>query len=98
MDDVPYHSTKHLLAEPPAQVQERQKEAAQVQASAPILQEIITRLDERIAFYNSIDSVSVDVATNPEKFMHVIAANRLTRDNLMVEKTTLEELIRAHVK
>lgn len=98
MDSVPYHSSKYLLAEPSEQVLEREKEAKQVQANMPILQETIANLEERIAFYSSVDSIPQEVQTKPEEFMHVTAANRLTRDNLLAEKNRLEELVRAHSK
>ena len=98
MDDVPYHSTRHLLAEPAEQVLEREKEANQVQANAPLIQEIIDSLDARIAFYGSLESIPADVLDDPEKFMHQVAANKLTVANLLTEKNTLEELIRAHVR
>lgn len=97
-DNLYPRSGRYLLAEPIEQAQERVKEASQVAASLPLLQETITNLEDRIAFYSSVDSVPQEVATDPEKFMHVIAANRLTRDNLMAERDRLEELIKAHVK
>jgi hypothetical protein len=97
-DNLYPRSGRYLLAEPAEQAQERQKEAAQVSNSLPILQEIVTNLGERIAFYNSVDSVPQGVLTDPEKFMHIVAANRLTRDNLEAEKSRIEELIKAHSK
>jgi len=99
MDDNLYpRSSASLLAPPSEQTLEKEKEANQVQANAPVIRDIITRLDERIAFYSSIDSVPADSITNPDTFMHVVASNKLTRDNLQAEKDFLEELLNTYVK
>lgn len=75
------------------QINERQTEKAKVFEALPLLQEIIDRFAEKAEFYGSVDSIPEELHTKPDEFMHAVAANKLTRDNLLAEKDYLEGLI-----
>ena len=79
-------------------VLEESKEKASVQKSLPVIKDVIKRLQERIAFYNCIDSIDSTAMTNPDEFMHIVAAHKIVRSNLEMEKQALEELVETHIK
>lgn len=72
---------------------ERKAIATEVNKNFDVLGDILATFDEQIAFYSNVDSVPVDVQTKPDEFMHIIAANRLTRDNLANIKDSIQGLI-----
>lgn len=80
-------------AQPEDQVKEEQIERAKAKSAIPMLKEIVSRFDTKIAFYDSLDSIDVGIDTDPATFQKIHAANRLTRDNLKAEKHYLESLI-----
>lgn len=84
--------------EPPEQDVERKKEKAQTLEALPILKAIVERLEERIAFYQSVDSIPASVKSEPVKFMNMHNSNELTRDNLKNEKEYIQSLIDQHAK
>jgi hypothetical protein len=84
--------------EPPEQKEERQKEKAQTIQAMPILKEVIKRLDKRIEFYNSVDSIPDEDKKDPTRFVNMHNANELTRNNLQLEKEYIEDLIDTHAK
>lgn len=81
------------IFEPKARQHERDKERAEVIQALPKLREIIQRLDERIKFYKSVDSIPGEVMAEPDVFMHVVAANKVAVEILETEKSLLEGLI-----
>lgn len=74
-------------------ISERQTESAKVFNALPLIQEILDRFEERIAFYSSVDSIPEEIHTKPDEFMHAVAANKLAKDNLISEKEYLEGLL-----
>lgn len=98
MDDNLYPTSgAYQLTEPEDQVKARNEEKSDVFQAYPVIKDVIARLDERIAFYASVDSIPEEATTDPAAFMHIVAANRIVRDNLVSEKTELERLIQAYV-
>lgn len=71
---------------------EEQEESA-VREARDVLVQIVNRLDERIAFYKSIDSIDDEITANPELLTHTITANKLTAANLTQERETIQALI-----
>lgn len=90
-------SSEFLLKEPADQAQERTEERDNVFKAYPILEGVIDRLKQRINFYKSTDSIDTSVLTDPEMFMHTVAGNKLAAENLQIELTYLEELIKTHL-
>lgn len=78
---------------PFAEVDEKDSETKQAEVAHDILVEILDHLDERIEFYGSVDSVSDTTMINPDEFMHTIAANKLTRNNLMGVRSRVATLV-----
>ena len=72
---------------------ERRAIAAEVTKNIDVLGDIIETLDEQIKFYSSVDAIPTDVQTKPEEFMHVVAANRITKENIAAIKDSIEGLI-----
>lgn len=97
-DMYPNDSSYFLPQEPPEQVSERRKEKAKTLQNQTILRELIIRLEERIAFYGSVDAMPNEAKTDPVKFMYIHNANQLTRDNLRAEKEYIESLLDTHVR
>lgn len=79
--------------EPTEQVLEKQKEETQTVKALPLIAEIIKRFEGRVEFYGSIDAVPEDVLTLPDEFMHLVAANKLTKAMLQAELDYLKELV-----
>lgn len=88
MDNLyPNFGAPYIPTEPIAQAVAREEEIKDTLAAIPLLEETIKHLDERIAFYESVNSVEPGAMTKPEEFMHIIAGNRIARDNLMIERS-----------
>lgn len=83
---------------PEDQVKEERDKTIGVISFAPLLKEICEHLAERVSFYQSVRSIPDDVLTNPEEFMHVVAANKLTAENLEKEKEKIEILMSEYSK
>jgi hypothetical protein len=79
----------YLPAEPEQQAVEREDEINKTLAAIPVLHDEVKYLDARIAFYESINAISDDVLLDANKFMHVVAANKLTAQNLTIERDAL---------
>lgn len=77
-----------------SQLEKKEAERAEVLAEVPLLKKVLQRLEKRISFYESVNSIPDDVKTKPEEFMHTVAANKLTRLNLIAEKRYIEARIK----
>ena len=97
-DLYPNDSSYFLPTEPQDQVIARRKEKASTLEAINVLKEVVQRLEDRIAFYASVDSIPAAVKAKPQQFLIVFNANQLTRDNLRSEKEYIEQLIADHAK
>ena len=68
-------------------------ETKQAEVSQDILAELLAYFDERIEFYGSVDSVADTLLVAPDEFMHTIAANKLTRNNLIEVRNRVATLL-----
>lgn len=67
IDDVyPENSTAFFLEEPQEQKQERKKEEGKNWAGKEQIEEIVERLEARIKYFNSPQSIDVDIKDSPE--------------------------------
>lgn len=79
-----------------AEAKERKVESdEQILEQLPVLQDVITHIDKQITFYDSVNSIADDVLVHPEQFMHVVAANKLTADNLRQERNYIYSKIKS---
>lgn len=62
------------------------KELSDVLKQLPLLKEVITHLDAQIKQLDSLDSIKVDITTDPITFQKIHAANILARDKLKSER------------
>jgi len=87
-DNVYMNSTESFspFSEPKAQKEARTRTVEETLEAVPLLKEVAKHLDDQIAFYSSVDSITVDIDKDPATFQKVHAANKLTRDNLAREK------------
>lgn len=98
MDDdlYPNDGTYFLPREPKDQAIGRKKETAGTLEALPILQDLIRRLDERIAYYEKNSSVPEEVRTDPLQFLIVQNSYTLAAKTLISEKEYIEGLIDAN--
>lgn len=77
--------------------QKRQSKEEKVEAekNSDVLQKILDRLDERIALYQSLDSISDETISNPQLLAQTIHANRMTVENLKQERGVIKDIIDA---
>ena len=80
---------------PAAQQEAKEQAREEALKQVPLLQKVLKRLDQKIAFYDSVNSIPDEVKTKPEEFMHLVTANKLTRDNLMQERSYIQAQIDA---
>jgi folate-dependent tRNA-U54 methylase TrmFO/GidA len=85
-------TTYFEITEPEDQKLDRNAEKAKVMEGLALLEDIISHFTDQIAHYESTKSVPKEVMTKPDEFMHVIASNDLTADNLRQVRTYLEGL------
>lgn len=78
--------------EPTEQKQERNAEKAMVNGGRDLLLNLLERWDEKVEFYDSIDSIPPEVRADEKKFMLTVSVNDLTKKNLLAELAYLESL------
>lgn len=73
--------------EPAERVRAREVAKSKARAGKDTITEVLARLQARIAFYNSLDSIPADVLADPQRLGFHLAANRQTVANLGLELT-----------
>jgi len=63
----------------------------------PIIEDLLIRFEEKIAFYGSVESVPEEVLTLPDEFMHIVTANKIIKGLLEAELDYLQDLVKTHV-
>jgi hypothetical protein len=81
------------IREPEDQALERKAEKAKLLKDLPLVKEAIAHFEKRIADRDSLDSIKVDLATDPLMYQKVCETNRLVKQALREEKEILEELV-----
>ncbi len=79
-------SSYWVVEEPQDQKTARLNEENKLRAGRAVIDDILKRLQERIDYYSSIDSVEVDAVTEPEEHLRVVIANKQTLFNLRNER------------
>lgn len=79
-------SSYWVVEEPQDQKTARVNEENKLRAGRAVIDDILKRLQERIDYYSSIDSVEVDAVTEPEEHLRVVIANKQTLFNLRNER------------
>jgi hypothetical protein len=93
MDEIGNTESSYFhLGESVEQKNERKEAKARTKDGEKLLEDIIARLEKRIAFYDTIDSIPADVRAIPEDFMLTVNANDLTKRNLMNELEYLKTI------
>jgi len=78
---------------PQEQKQAAEDERDEVLTQLPLIKKVLKRLDDKISFYESVNSIPDEVKTKPDEFMHLYAANKLTCDNLKQERGYIQAQI-----
>lgn len=86
------------LSEPQDQKDEKDSEQNDVLSLLPTLKDFVKRMDDKIAFYKSVDSIDDEQLLDPEEFMHVIAANKLVAKCLTAEREYFKGLMDEYVQ
>lgn len=89
----PTNGEYFLPREPKEQILDRKAEASKVKPAIKLSEDIIDRWTDRIAFYDTIDSIAVDLRTDETKFMRAWLLNREIKAILESEKEWLEDLV-----
>ena len=76
-------------AEPSAQKVEREEEINKTLLAIPRLKAEVERLDEKIAFYTSTNSITGESLADKELFMHTYAAYQIVSQILDGERTEI---------
>ena len=84
--------------EPVEQVIERKSEKAQTLQALPELKKMITRLDERIKWYETTTNIPDEVRTNTKEFLITHNSYSATAKALTEERNYLQDLIDAYAK
>lgn len=71
---------------------EERAEKGKVTEGIEFLEEQITYLQGRIAFYDSVSSIPNHVKVRPDEFMHTVAAHEIVRRELELELEVLKQL------
>ena len=80
--------------EPSEQKNERRKEVAQKLDRDGVINKLLQRLEKRIEFYGTVDSMPDECKTDAVKLMTMHNANQIARDNLRAEKEWIESLLK----
>lgn len=99
MDDDLYPSDGEyfLPREPKDQKIARSKERAKTLEAAAILEDVVIRLTDRIAFYEANSSIPEDVRDDPQKFLIMSNSHLLAARTLTSEREYIQSLIDAHI-
>lgn len=93
-DNVYPNNGEYFIPREPQEMRvERQKEKAKVLEAKKLSEEILDRYDDRIAFYDSVDSIDASIRSNEEKFLRAWVVNREVKSILQAERDWLEGLI-----
>lgn len=100
MDDdmYPAGGEYFLPREPVDQKKARKKEEAKILEKIEVLTDLIERLDQRIEFYGSVDSIPNEVKLDPTQFLNMHNANQMVRDSLRSEREYIQSLIDPHLR
>lgn len=100
MDDdlMPNDGAYFLPREPKDQILARKKEKAKTMEGLAVLKDMIKRFDQRIEFYNTIDSIPMDVRAEADTFLIAFHTNQMVRDTLQDERDYIIGLIETHMK
>lgn len=93
MDDMYPNNSPMAFKEPVEQVVERNQDKAESLKAMPVIKAELKRLQERVAFRDSIKSISVDVSDDPLLHQKMMIVNGLVRDELQKEVVSLQELV-----
>ena len=93
MDDMGNTGTDYFsIQEPADKVLERRAQQNKLQAGKALLDDVIKRLEERITFYDSLDSIDIDIETSPEAHKTEVITGQKTKLNLIIEKEYFQAL------
>ncbi len=92
-EDNAYPNSGEWYGQPPARIQEEDDEQTKLSQAKPLIRDLIARLDERIVFYGTLDSISADITLEPAKYQQIVEANRVVRDTLLQERNYIMSLI-----
>lgn len=93
MDNLGTTDTNYFsIEEPEERKLERDEQEGKIREGIRVLEEIIARFDERIALYDSINSIPDDIKSDERKLSIAIYAKDEIVGNLQAEKDYLESL------
>jgi hypothetical protein len=90
MDDYPndgeyYDSSYYQVTEPQDQQEQRREAEAKAKANRNTIQDMIARLNDRIKFYDSLESIPDETIGDETIFRITVMANKQTVANLNIE-------------
>lgn len=98
-DDVlPNDGTYFFPREPQEQILGRKKEKAQTLEGINELKAILERLDNQVAFFDSLSSIPDEVRLDPEKFLIMHNTHTQVAEILRSEREYIADLVSTHLK
>lgn len=82
------------LGEPAAQKHKREAARSATKAAEKFIIDAISRLDARIAYYSTFESIPDAILSDTEQLGFHIAANKQTAANLRLEKEHFKSLLK----
>jgi hypothetical protein len=77
---------------------EKRTEKGQAVEGLKLVEAMIERIDERIEFYKSIDSIADEATLSSDKFMHIVRAHKILVELLSQERDYLAVLLDQYKK
>lgn len=97
MEDDVYPNNGEFVAgvprEPIEQALSRKKEKAQAAEFSTVLQDLLSRWEDKIKFYESVRAIPEEVKLKPEEFMQAVTLNAVIVEILEAEKEYIESII-----
>lgn len=83
---APFTSIRPFMA-PNPQKEDIERDVKNTLEQLPVLREVLKHFDEQIKYFDSIDSITVDLSKDPALFQKEHAANCLAKAKLQAERT-----------
>lgn len=97
-DNIYQNGTQHLMSEPAAQAEERQKEEAALFNELPMLKRIHEHLEAQITKYSSLSSIPKELRLDTQKLSVLVDSNAETTQTLTAVKEFIELVAGEEIK
>lgn len=97
-EDNAYPTDGTFIDRKPKSVEREQSQERKDALTDVPVKKAIEALQKAIELYSSVDGIPDEVMVEPEKFMHVVLANKIAVQNLILEKNKLQSIADAYIQ